>query len=83
MTRVGWLAGAVALVAAPWLVDGYATTLLTRALSFGLLAVSVALLAGVILSAWSSGRSPVARYVPDHGEENDRAADQRRKAGVL
>jgi branched-chain amino acid transport system permease protein len=50
MTRTGWLAGGAALaalVAAPWLVDGYGTTLLTRALSFGLLAVSVALLAGV------------------------------------
>ncbi|MEN3305391.1 MAG: branched-chain amino acid transport system permease protein, partial [Micromonosporaceae bacterium] len=35
------------LVAAPWLVDDYATTLLTRALSFGLLAVSVALMSGI------------------------------------
>jgi branched-chain amino acid transport system permease protein len=41
------LAVALALAAAPWLLDGYATTLLTRALSFGLLAVSVALMAGV------------------------------------
>ncbi len=45
--RTGWVVGALALVAAPWLVDDYGATLLTRALSFGLLAVSVALMAGV------------------------------------
>jgi branched-chain amino acid transport system permease protein len=39
--------GVVVLIAAPWVVGDYGTTLLTRALSFGLLAVSVALLAGV------------------------------------
>lgn len=43
----GWSTAALALVAAPWLVDDYGTTLLTQALSFGLLAVSVALMAGV------------------------------------
>ena len=51
VARTGWVVAAVALVAtlvaAPWLVDGYGTTLLTQALSFGLLAVSVALMAGV------------------------------------
>jgi branched-chain amino acid transport system permease protein len=45
--RAGWAVGAVVLVAAPWLVDDYGTTLLTRALSFGLLAVSVAVMTGV------------------------------------
>jgi branched-chain amino acid transport system permease protein len=45
--RIGWAVAALALFAAPWLVDDYGTTLLTRALSFGLLAVSVALMAGV------------------------------------
>ena len=45
--RVGWVGGGVALLVAPWLVSDYATTLLTRALSFGLLAVTVALMAGV------------------------------------
>jgi branched-chain amino acid transport system permease protein len=46
-SRVGWALGGLALVAAPWIVADYAVTLLTHALSFGLLAVSVALLAGV------------------------------------
>ncbi len=36
----------VLLVAAPWLVDGYTLTLVSRALAVGLLAVSVAVLAG-------------------------------------
>jgi branched-chain amino acid transport system permease protein len=36
----------VLLVAAPWLVDDYTVTLLSRALAVGLLAVSVAVLAG-------------------------------------
>ncbi|HKT05060.1 MAG TPA: branched-chain amino acid ABC transporter permease [Rugosimonospora sp.] len=44
--RAAWIVGAVVLVAVPWLAGDYTTTLLTRALSFGLLAVSVALLAG-------------------------------------
>jgi branched-chain amino acid transport system permease protein len=43
----GWVAAGAALVAAPWLLSGYATTLLTQALSFGLLAVSVALMSGI------------------------------------
>jgi drug/metabolite transporter, DME family len=41
------------------------------------------ILAGVMLSAWSSGRAPVGQNMTDHGEEHDRAADQRRQAGVL
>jgi branched-chain amino acid transport system permease protein len=45
-TLVGTGAAVVLLVAAPWLVDDYLVTLLSRALAVGLLAVSVAVLAG-------------------------------------
>jgi branched-chain amino acid transport system permease protein len=47
MKRTAWVVAALALAAAPWVVTGYGTTLLTQALSFGLLAVSVALLTGI------------------------------------
>ncbi len=46
MKRLWWIAPVV-LLATPWLADGYTTTLLTKAFSFGLLAVSVAMLTGV------------------------------------
>jgi DME family drug/metabolite transporter len=41
------------------------------------------ILFGVMLAAWSSGRAPVAHDVADHRDEDDGAADQGRKAGVL
>jgi drug/metabolite transporter, DME family len=41
------------------------------------------ILAGVMLSAWASGRTPVAHDVPDDRQEDDGAAQDRRKAGVL
>ena len=37
MRRAAWPVAALALAAAPWIVTGYGTTLLTQALSFGLL----------------------------------------------
>ncbi len=42
----GWAAGAAGLLAAPWLADDYVITLVARALALGLLAASVAVLAG-------------------------------------
>jgi branched-chain amino acid transport system permease protein len=45
--RLMWTVGGGALCAVPWLLGGYPTTLLAQAFSFGLLAVSVALMSGV------------------------------------
>jgi drug/metabolite transporter (DMT)-like permease len=41
------------------------------------------ILLGVMLSAWASGRAPVAGNVPDHRQEDDGAADYGGKARVL